>query len=199
MTRRKLIPQVWYCKYCYRRREIDIGPDGSIIICVVCGYGLAPIEEVFAAGSMLTWWEEISDDFYARQASYYAKRDRHDAARFFLGDLALERAPIGDALACLGQKLAKFSDSVGVSPGRMSQYRHVAAAWPKERRSGTASWSVHAILAAHPNRFELIRQPPLGLGQYWTCEEARKVMGMLRADNRATVDDRITTKKDRQP
>ncbi|MFF8399721.1 DUF6192 family protein [Streptomyces sp. NPDC016172] len=71
----------------------------------------------------------------------------------------------------------------------MSRYRHVAAAWPTERRSATASWSVHAILATHPHRFELIQQPPSGPGRSWTCEEARKVMSMLGADSRRASGD----------
>ncbi|GAA2650816.1 hypothetical protein GCM10010425_74480 [Streptomyces spororaveus] len=69
MTRRKLIPEVWYCKYCYHRRRIDIGPDGSLIVCTVCGYGLAPLEDVIAAGSVRTWYEGICDAFYRKLES----------------------------------------------------------------------------------------------------------------------------------
>lgn len=33
--------EVWYCKYCYEERPVELGPDGSIIVCTVCGSGLA--------------------------------------------------------------------------------------------------------------------------------------------------------------
>lgn len=69
MTKRKLVPSVWYYKYCYTRRPTDYSSDGSVIICSYCGSGLAPTEDVFAAGSMLTWWEEISERFYRRVAA----------------------------------------------------------------------------------------------------------------------------------
>jgi len=35
---------VMYCKYCYEDRETEMG-DG-IIVCTVCGYGLAVIAPV---------------------------------------------------------------------------------------------------------------------------------------------------------
>ncbi|WP_411144903.1 hypothetical protein [Streptomyces sp. x-80] len=76
MTRRRLIPEVWYCKYCYRRRRIGVGPDGSLIVCTVCGYGLAPLEDVIAAGSMRTWYEGICDAFYSKLESDYEPHGR---------------------------------------------------------------------------------------------------------------------------
>ncbi|MEH0471899.1 hypothetical protein QA943_24215 [Streptomyces sp. B21-097] len=77
MTKRKLVPSVWYCKYCYKRRPIDYGSDGSVIICTVCGSGLAPTEDVFAAGSMLTWWEQICEEFEQKLAAGRARADAH--------------------------------------------------------------------------------------------------------------------------
>ncbi|MFJ8795845.1 hypothetical protein [Streptomyces sp. NPDC102462] len=129
MTRRKLIPMVWYCKYCYQRQPIDIGPDGSLIICTVCGYGLAPLEEVFAAGSMRTWWEGICDEFYADVAAYRVNAHRDTGARFMLGDLALDAVPLNDPFT--GRKLSNYAKVVGLTPKAMSQYRRVAAAWPE--------------------------------------------------------------------
>jgi len=42
MTKRLVLPSKWYCKYCYKVQPIEVGQDGSIIICSVCGCGLAP-------------------------------------------------------------------------------------------------------------------------------------------------------------
>lgn len=69
MTKRKMVPSVWYCKYCYKRRPTDYNSDGSVIICTVCGSGLAPTEDVVAAGSMLTWREQICEEFYRMVAA----------------------------------------------------------------------------------------------------------------------------------
>ncbi|MEU9397736.1 DUF6192 family protein [Streptomyces sp. NPDC048324] len=175
MTRRKLIPMVWYCKYCYQRQPIDIGPDGSLIICTVCGYGLAPLEEVFAAGSMRTWWEGICDEFYAEAAAYRVKAHRDTGARFMLGDLALDAVPLNDPFT--GRKLSDYAKAVGLTPKAMSQYRRVAAAWPEAQRSQEASWSVHAILASHPDRFNIVKHPPHG--ERWRCADAHAVMDAL--------------------
>lgn len=63
MTKRKLIPSVLYCKYDCKRRPIDYSSGGSLIICKMRRPALAPAEDVFAAGSMLTWWEQICEEF----------------------------------------------------------------------------------------------------------------------------------------
>ncbi|MFF4952565.1 DUF6192 family protein [Streptomyces chattanoogensis] len=60
----------------------------------------------------------------------------------------------------------------------MSEYRRVAAAWPEAQRDRKAPWSVHAILASHPDRFSLIRNPPHG-GNRWTCNGAHEAMDFL--------------------
>lgn len=57
------IPKVWYCKYCHKRRQIDIGPDGSIVVCTACRYGLAPMPDVIAAGTMQAWYDGICERF----------------------------------------------------------------------------------------------------------------------------------------
>ncbi|WP_159058812.1 DUF6192 family protein [Streptomyces caeruleatus] len=178
MTKRKLIPSVWYCKYCYQRQPIDIGPDGSLIICTVCGYGLAPLDEVFAAGSMLTWYEGICDKFYAEAAAYQVKTHKGKAARFLLGDLALGLVPLNAPFT--GRRLSKYAESVGLTPKAMNQYRRVAAAWPAARRRHDACWSVHALLASHPDRFDLVKSPPPQGGR-WTCADAHGVMDTLHA------------------
>ncbi|MER6781172.1 MULTISPECIES: DUF6192 family protein [unclassified Streptomyces] len=175
MTRRKLIPLVWYCKYCYQRQPIDIGPDGSLIVCTVCGYGLAPLDKVFAAGSMRTWWEGVCDTFYARVAAYQVKAHMDTEARSLLGDLALGVVPLNDPYT--GRKLSHYAKAVSLTPAAMSRYRRVAAAWPQAQRSPQASWSVHAILASHPDRFRIVKHPPHG--QRWRCADAQEAMDAL--------------------
>jgi len=63
MTKRRLLPSKWYCKYCYGTHPIDWGPDGSIVICLNCGAGLAPTEDVIEAGSLRSFYERIEADF----------------------------------------------------------------------------------------------------------------------------------------
>jgi hypothetical protein len=46
---------------------------------------------------------------------------------------------------------------VGLSVHELSESAYVAARWPKSNRAAKASWAVYAILAAHPDRFNLIR------------------------------------------
>ncbi|MFD7015370.1 DUF6192 family protein [Streptomyces sp. NPDC059928] len=99
-------------------------------------------------------------------------------ARFILGDLTLDVAPLNDPLAQLGGKLTGFAEAIGISPDALSRYRHVAAAWPETRRCPEASWSVHAILASHPDRFELVKHPPHGRHS-WRCADAHEVMASL--------------------
>ncbi|MEU6001634.1 DUF6192 family protein [Streptomyces sp. NPDC047197] len=55
----------------------------------------------------------------------------------------------------------------------LARYCRVSAAWPQDKRDTRTSWSVHVILAGHPDRFDLINQPPLGSKPGWTCEAAR--------------------------
>lgn len=181
MTRRKLIPQVWYCKYCYRRQRIDIGPDGSLIICTVCGYGLAPLEAVFAAGSMRTWWEGICDRFYARAAAYRVKGHKDTEARFMLGDLALCAVPRNALFT--GRKVSDYAQALGLTPRALSRYRRVAAAWPEVQRNQGTSWSVHAVLSSHPDRFDIVKHPPHG--RQWRCADAREAMHRHSAGARA--------------
>ncbi|WP_443055782.1 DUF6192 family protein [Streptomyces sp. NBC_00690] len=72
------------------------------------------------------------------------------------------------------QPLEKFAEALGISPAALARYRRVAAAWPRNKRDSHTSWSVHAILAGHPDRFDLIKHPPPGREATWTCEAAKK-------------------------
>ena len=89
------------------------------------------------------------------------KRDvaREREARFDLGDIALEIAPMGESHANndAEAKLRVFAEEIGVSYDALEQYRKVAHAWPEGTRVPSASWTTHRALASHPRRFELIR------------------------------------------
>jgi hypothetical protein len=32
-----------YCDYCYEDQPVELGPDGSVVVCSVCQHGLAPV------------------------------------------------------------------------------------------------------------------------------------------------------------
>lgn len=56
-----------YCKYCYEEHELDMGDDGSLIVCSGCGAGLAPWDEAVEAGGYDEFVEKIEREFYERQ------------------------------------------------------------------------------------------------------------------------------------
>lgn len=50
-----------YCKYCDKcvlPREGD-----GIVVCAVCGYGLASLDDVIKAGSYKAWWDKAVAEF----------------------------------------------------------------------------------------------------------------------------------------
>jgi hypothetical protein len=44
-----------YCKYCYQNVQPLVGPDGSIVVCSRCFYGLAPMDRVERLGSLASF------------------------------------------------------------------------------------------------------------------------------------------------
>lgn len=59
-----------HCKYCYEKRDLEIGEDGSLIVCSGCGAGLAPWDQAVAAGGYDAFIDEITERF----AKEFAKR-----------------------------------------------------------------------------------------------------------------------------
>ncbi|GGZ44706.1 DUF6192 family protein [Streptomyces poonensis] len=109
--------------------------------------------------------------------------------QFAVGDAALEieplrphggHLPVAEPQLSVEESLALFAARLGVSFHTVRTQRWVAAQWPAEHRQTGVSFEVHRILAAHPDRFELIRNPPLnertGLPR-WTGEAAKKAVG----------------------
>ncbi|MEV8023031.1 DUF6192 family protein [Streptomyces sp. NPDC086554] len=102
--------------------------------------------------------------------------ERARALQFELGDLALDVEPLNAGQVPDPSLLGKFAEAVGIQPASLARYRRVAAAWPQDKRDARTSWSVHAILAGHPDRFDLIKHPPQEPKPGWTCDTARAAM-----------------------
>jgi hypothetical protein len=78
-----------------------------------------------------------------------------DADRnWFLGDAALEIAPMGGTNANNGSEehLRRYADEIDVAYRSLRQYRLVASAWPLATRVASASWKAHEILMAEGKR-----------------------------------------------
>lgn len=109
--------------------------------------------------------------------------------QFGLGDAALEleplrghggHLPLDEGDQGVEESLRLFADEIGLSFYTVRTQRWVAAQWPAEHRQAGVSWEVHRILASVPDRFELIRNPPLSERtgrRRWSAEVAKKVVG----------------------
>lgn len=58
------LPDTVDCKYCHQTCAPEIGPDGSLIVCNLCGAGLATLEFVIEAGG----WDAYQDHIHAQFA-----------------------------------------------------------------------------------------------------------------------------------
>lgn len=104
--------------------------------------------------------------------------------QFRLGDIALEIEPMlpkgGQHGAEVYPTLQMFADEIGIEFATLINYRSVASAWPEKKRVDGASWTVHRALASMPNRFSLIKRPPVyeRTGERrWTADAAARVAG----------------------
>lgn len=81
---------------------------------------------------------------------------RDGGRNWYLGDAALEIAPMGENGAHNGSQdnLRQYADEIGVNYDSLRTYRDVAAAWPPPNRVGGTPWKVHEQLKS---RKELIR------------------------------------------
>lgn len=91
-------------------------------------------------------WTELVSEAKARDA----------ARNWYLGDAALEIAPMGDDHGRNGgyENLEKFAEEVGLPFASIREYRRVASMWPHDKRLSSTSWTAHSMLTARP---ELIR------------------------------------------
>ncbi|MFB6908035.1 DUF6192 family protein [Streptomyces bacillaris] len=123
--------------------------------------------------------------FSDRQWARYVKQGRElveeeSSLQFRLGDLSLkmvEHSPhsIGHGVF---QVLDRYADTIGINVHTLLKYRHVAHAWPPDKRVTGTSWAVHQALAALPDRFEVILNPPEGKDR-WTEDAALSRAGRL--------------------
>jgi hypothetical protein len=85
-------------------------------------------------------WTELVTEARARDAS----------RNWYLGDAALEIAPMGgnnNGTDNVEENLRRFASEVGVAYESLDQYRKVAAAWSSGTRLPDTSWKVHQVLA----------------------------------------------------
>lgn len=123
--------------------------------------------------------------FSDRQWARYVKQGRElveeeSSLQFRLGDLSLkmvEHSPhnIGRGVFLV---LDRYADTIGINVHTLLSYRKVSHAWPPDKRVAGTSWSVHKALAALPDRFEVILNPPEGKDR-WTEDAALSRAGRL--------------------
>lgn len=140
-------------------------------------------------------WDEIVEQGKRATSS-------ESSSQFKLGDLALQLVPIppkGKRPPMKAYKLlGNFAEEIGQEQHRVEEYRLVAGAWPKAKRNRQVCWTVHALLARHPDRFVMINNPPLyrRTGQReWTCGAARRVLGW-KADTPETTEEKLRQVED---
>ncbi len=103
--------------------------------------------------------------------------------QFTIGDMALEIQPMrptrGGRDEGIYASLRAFADDIGELFETVRMWRWVANAWPKKERRAEASFTVHRLLASHPDRFTMIRKPPLDRRgrRHWTTDAAAEAVG----------------------
>ena len=97
---------------------------------------------------------------------------QEDAA-WALGDLANKVCPAGPTGIYDEGRLQTFADTIGASRTSLLAYRRVAAAWPASTRVEAQTFTTHKMLAAHPDRFEILAE------QTWTYNSLADRLGRL--------------------
>ncbi|MFC7387169.1 DUF6192 family protein [Sphaerisporangium rhizosphaerae] len=105
--------------------------------------------------------------------------------QFAMGDMALEIEPMRPPRTGRNEgvraSMRLFAEEIGESVGTVLTWRWVANAWPADQRCEDASYTVHRVMASHPDRFMLVREPPLAWRgrRRWTEETAAKAVGRV--------------------
>lgn len=78
---------------------------------------------------------------------------RDGGRNWYLGDAALEIAPVGENGAHNGSQdnLRQYADEIGVEYHSIMEYRRVSDSWPPNNRVVGTSWKVHAQLTSRPD------------------------------------------------
>lgn len=76
-----------------------------------------------------------------------------DVRQWQIGDLLLERLPIGAHGVNTGVKdeLKRIAAAVGAEPATLATYRKVAHAWPEGSRIPSATWAAHQAYMGSPD------------------------------------------------
>jgi hypothetical protein len=127
------------------------------------------------------------DELVAESLDMVVEEDTR--CQFALGDAALEleplrahggHLPLDEGDQGVEDSLRRYAEEIGLSFYTVRTHRWVAAQWPAEHRQTGVSYEVHRILASAPDRFELIRNPPLSERtgrRRWSAEVAKKLVG----------------------
>ncbi len=99
-----------------------------------------------------------------------------DADRnWFLGDAALEIAPIGDHGVNNGNEdnLRRYAHEIGVGYESLDAYRKVAAGWPEGTRVPSAPWKVHQMFLGRQDKLITATEG----GDHITVTRAHEILG----------------------
>jgi hypothetical protein len=107
--------------------------------------------------------------------------EKESDAKWELGDLALEVAPMGDDAAHNGalETMDEYAEAVGVEFETLRQYRSVAHEWPRGTRVPGASWSAHREAMGNEKMRRILtgkQKPPKGKAT-WTVDALRQKAG----------------------
>ncbi|MFE3881834.1 DUF6192 family protein [Streptomyces lydicus] len=103
------------------------------------------------------------------------------ALQFQLGDLVIDvltRHSHGHGEVT--QAIELLAHQIGISANTLRDYYQVAMHWPEAKRRSDVCWTVHSILSHHPDRFKMIKAPPVDprTGERrWTCDAAKRALG----------------------
>ncbi|MFH8292592.1 DUF6192 family protein [Streptomyces sp. NPDC018059] len=120
-------------------------------------------------------------------------------AKFELGDTLIEILDSPERKGDVEAITRNYAEQIGANPSTLQNYRYVAKAWPAAMRRPDVSWSVHARLAAEPDRFQMIRnEPPDPTDPEetvpWTEDEAYRARDLMPMHPKTPVE-RITKAK----
>jgi hypothetical protein len=104
--------------------------------------------------------------------------DQETRIQFALGDLTLKMIPNHhhDGDHGVARMLERYADEIGVPYRTLETYRHMAIAWPADKRASGVGFAVHRALDACPDRFKAIHRPPKGKDR-WNVDDALRYAG----------------------
>ncbi|MCP2337338.1 DUF6192 family protein [Actinomadura rupiterrae] len=121
---------------------------------------------------------QFSDDEWAEfVAEGQELVEKESLIQFKLGDITLDRIPVGSGARGVEALLHRYADDIGSTFESLATYRYVANAWPKEQRVQGVSFTVHRLLTPLGDRFEVIKHPPehpTTHRRYWSPDQVRR-------------------------